>query len=459
MIVGSGFAARARVEPDRPALRFDGRVVPAGSLMTLALRAARGIAPGMKVAIRGANAPETLAAILGTALAGGVAGVLDPGWPPLQREGALAALAPDVIFDEGGGRPPVATLPEVDPEAPFYAGFTAGSSGLPKLFRRSHRSWVETFVAGRAAFGLAAGDRVLIPGPIAHSLYLWATLDAIDRGALVDLLPRFDVLAAAAAIERGVDRLVLVPTMIVLLAALGRRYPGVATVLVGGAKLDDTTEAQAAHLFPEAEIAEFYGASELSFVAWRSNRAPAPASSVGRLFPGVSLAIRDAAGRDLPAGPVGTVWVKSPMLALPGPLFEVRDGWGTAGDQGVLDAAGHLSLVGRAGEMIVTGGLNAYPAAIEATLCGDPAVAAAVAFGQPDAHWGEIVVAVVEPRPGRTPTRAALTERCLATLPRHACPRAILIVRALPRTPLGKIARAAVRAAAVAGDGAYSRLP
>jgi long-chain acyl-CoA synthetase len=459
VIVGGGFVAGARAAPDRPALRFDGRSVPAGALLTLALRVAGGIGPGSTVAIRGANAPEVLAAILGTALAGGTAGVLDPGWPPAQRDAALAVLMPDLIFDEGGLGPPVPALPEVDPGAPFYAGFTAGSSGHPKQFRRSHRSWVETFEAGRAAFGLEPDDHVLIPGPIAHSLYLWATLDAVDRGALVDLLPRFDAAAAADRIEGGADRLVLVPTMIMLLAALGRTFPGVRTVLVGGARLDGAVEAQAVRLFPAAEIAEFYGASELSFVAWRSNRSPAPAASVGRLFPGVSLAIRDTEGCDLPAGMVGTVWVRSPMLALPGPDFVIRGGWATVGDQGVVDGAGHLSLVGRAGEMIVTGGLNAYPAAIEATLCGDPAVASAIVFGRPDAYWGETVVAVVEPRPGEVPTRHGLTERCLAALPRHACPRAILTIPALPRTPLGKIARAAVRAGVLAGDPAYAGLP
>ena len=147
------------------------------------------------------------------------------------------------------------------------------------------------------------------------------------------------------------------------------------------------------------------------------------------------------------------------MLALPGPGFAILDGWATVGDQGVVDASGTLSLVGRAGEMIVTGGLNAYPAAIEATLCGDPAVASAIVFGRPDPFWGEAVVAVVEPRPGLTPSREGLTGRCLAALPRHACPRAILTAAALPRTPLGKIARAAVRAGVLAGDPAYARLP
>jgi len=119
VIVGAGFAARARAAPDRPALYFDGHIVPAGALLALALRAAAGVRPGRVVAIEGTNAPETLAAILGVALAGGTAAVLDPGWPPSQRDAALAALKPDAIFDHGHRPPPVASLPAVDPQAPF----------------------------------------------------------------------------------------------------------------------------------------------------------------------------------------------------------------------------------------------------------------------------------------------------------------------------------------------------
>ncbi len=456
--VGAAFAARADRTPDRIAVDTGTAPLAAGALLWALEAVAAAIRPGEVVAVTARNDGATLARILGIARAGGLAATLDPSWPATQRDAALAALAPDRVLDgtEPGGTGSLPPPPLGG--APFYAGFTSGSSGVPKVFRRSHRSWVETFRVGRDAFGLSADDRVLVPGPLAHSLFLYAALDALDRGARVALLPRFDAAAVAARLRAGADRLVLVPTMIAALDGSGP-FPGVRTVLVGGARLEGALEAAAERLFPQAEIVEFYGASELSFVAWRSNRRPVATGATGRPFPGVEIAIRDDTGRDRPSGEAGTVWVRSPMLAFPSADFRVEGGWGTAGDVGTLDPDGTLRLLGRAGDMIISGGLNLYPAAVEAVIAADPAVAACLVLGRPHPYWGEEVTAVIEPRPGAVPRRDVLREACRAALPRHAVPRAFLTVTTMPRTGSGKPARAAIRAAVLAGDPAYRPLP
>jgi o-succinylbenzoate---CoA ligase len=151
---------------------------------------------------------------------------------------------------------------------------------------------------------------------------------------------------------------------------------------------------------------------------------------------GVEVRVRD-----------GQVELQGPML-----LRAYRDGtdpkdaegWLRTGDAGAWDpAARRLRVFGRVGDLVITGGENVWPVAVERALARHPAVAEVAVVGRPDPEWGQRVVAVVVPAAGaEPPTLDSLRDTVKAELPAYAAPRELVLVAALPRTPLGKVARA-----------------
>ena len=120
----------------------------------------------------------------------------------------------------------------------------------------------------------------------------------------------------------------------------------------------------------------------------------------------------------------------------------------TLGDVGYVDGDGYLFLTDRSAHLIISGGVNIYPAEVEAVLLGHPAVGDAGVVGQPDDEWGEIVVAAVEPQPGIAPSDALgseLVEWCRERIAHYKCPRRVVFVEALPRHDNGKLYKQQLR--------------
>jgi O-succinylbenzoic acid--CoA ligase len=144
----------------------------------------------------------------------------------------------------------------------------------------------------------------------------------------------------------------------------------------------------------------------------------------------------------------GSIHVRGPMLLRcyrEGRVPLDGDGWLATGDLGAWAADGRLTVHGRAGDLIVTGGENVWPEAVEAALRPHPAVAEVAVAGRPDDRWGQRVVAFVVPAPGRPPpTLEAVRAQVKETLPAFAAPHELVLVDALPRTALGKVRRAAL---------------
>jgi long-chain acyl-CoA synthetase len=486
--VTEGFAGHAARTPDRPALAIGDTARSYGALWAAATRAAALVAAapdpqsgGRRVGLLLGNRVEFLEGFLGALLSGAAAMVLDPKWTAAERVRVLAATPPGLLIadptlldraaapalpalrilppDAWRDHPPAAALPAVADDAPFYIGFTSGTTGRPKGFVRSHRSWLESFAAGAAAIGIGPDDRVLAPGPLVHSLFLYAALEALHAGATVHLQPRFDAAAALDTIARhGITRLVLVPTMVAALAeAAGGRgpWPSVRAVICSGAKWPPALKARVPELFPNAAAIEFYGASELSFVSVLHGGGPP--DSVGRPFPGVTVAIRRDDGTAAAPGEVGRLWVRSALLfggylePDDGGSCRIEDGWATVGDLAQCDADGFIHLAGREGDRLITGGLNVWPAEIEAVLCAQPEIAEAAVLGLPDPYWGDLVCAAIAWRGPARLSAAALRDRCRARLAAYKCPRRFVALPALPHTESGKVARAALRERVLTG--------
>jgi long-chain acyl-CoA synthetase len=206
---------------------------------------------------------------------------------------------------------------------------------------------------------------------------------------------------------------------------------------------------------------EYYGATEGGGTLVRPEEWLRRPGTVGRPWPGADVKILDDEGRECPPGRVGTVYLK--LLA----DFEYKGdpektragrhgGYFTVGDVGELDDEGWLFLRDRKIDMIITGGVNVYPAEVEAVLLEHPAVADAAVFGIPHEEWGEEVKAVVEPVPGARPGREleeALLAHCRERLAAYKCPRSVDWSDALPRDPNGKLYKRRLRDPYWAGRG------
>ncbi|QAY62285.1 acyl-CoA synthetase [Xylanimonas allomyrinae] len=337
--------------------------------------------------------------------------------------------------------------------------FSSGTTGRPKAFRQPLPGVHPRRLPPRlgpllSRLGFDAPDPVyLSTGPVYHAAP-FAFLQTVHQlGGTVVVMERFDAAAALSAIERyRVTHSQWVPTMFVRLLRLPpserARYDlssHRAAVHAGAPCSPDVKEAMLDWWGPI--VYEYYGASEgyghtaIGPHEWREHRGSVGTAVTGRLH------ILDDDGAELPAGSVGGVWFEPPP-APEGPA--PRASWGSAGDLGRLDEDGYLYLTGRAGQTIVSGGVNVYPREVEDVLITHPAVADVAVIGVPDEEFGESVRAVVQLAADRTADDALardLIDLARARLAHFKCPRAVDFVDRLPRTPTGKLLLEPLRAA------------
>jgi len=209
-------------------------------------------------------------------------------------------------------------------------------------------------------------------------------------------------------------------------------------------------------------IYEYYAATEGGGTLVTPEEWLARPGTVGRPWVGSEIRVEDDEGDPCAAGVPGTVW-----MSLGQSDFEYhrdqektragrRAGFFTVGDVGYLDDDGYLFLCDRRTDVIISGGVNIYPAEVESALFSHPAVVDVAVFGVPDAEWGEQVKAVVQPAPGATPgpeLESDIIEFCRLRLAGYKCPRSVDFVDALPREPTGKLAKRRLRDPYWAGTG------
>jgi len=407
--------------------------------------------------------------------------LLDPAWPVQQQSAIIERLCPDIVvcisaaIEDAAGDIPVLRVDDqiryedwlsnavigcntAVPEDtdPFLIGFTSGTTSMPKAFLRNRGSWRASAEAGREHFSLDQTSNTLAPGPLAHGLTLYAFMETLEAGATFYGLRKFDAAAMADLLtETGPDRLVGVPTMLEALYRIaderGVRLPSPRRVTTAGAKLEAGLLKRLSDTTQTAEVTEYYGASELGFVTttiYRRNpegQLQTRATVSGRPFPGVQISIREN-GTSLAAGEAGAIFVKSPLVIddyLPGgdgSGFR-RDGdWASVGDIGRLDGNGCLTLLGRSGGMVITGGHNVYPDEIAGVLAQVPGVKEALVIGVPDPYLGQALVAVMQFETKLSLSAKELAAHCAKAMPRYKVPRRFFDLSDWPMTGSGKIA-------------------
>ena len=268
-----------------------------------------------------------------------------------------------------------------------FETLTSGSSGAPRRILRSMESWIASFAVNAGLFGIGPGVRVAVLGDLVHSLALYGALEGLHLGAEVVLLGgmRPDRQARALA---GVAVIYATPAQLRLLVEAGWQASGL--ILVGGSKLDAGLRAA----LSGAEVREFYGAAEASFITLAGP--DAPADSVGAVYPGVEIDLR-----------AGQIWVRSPYLFQAyagtdagGAVWD--DGWLSVGEMGRLEG-GYLYLSGRTGRMVTVADQNVFPEEIESFIAGLPGVARVAVLPRRDALRGAVMVAVLQGNPAAEP--------------------------------------------------------
>lgn len=362
---------------------------------------------------------------------------------------------------------PIADLPF----GPFFIGFTSGTTGLPKAFIRNRQSWRNSLVPGREFFGLDKLHKSVAPGPMAHGVSLYALIETLDSGQTFESVRKFNVDDVLELLKTA-DRFVGVPTMLNELKQRADEhksvFTGVKQLVTGASKFDRQHYDDARALFPNAEILQYYGASELSFVAVnkmtpRTLSYETSMSPVGKPFPGVKVTIRDENLSPLAPNKIGTIFVESNLIS-DGYLWGdngksfVRNQYGaTVGDLGMIDKNGELYVMGRAGGMIISGGNNIYLAEIETALKTIPNISEAIAFGIADDVYGERLVSVVSFKNAAL-TENELREFCRPLMEKFKIPKDFYLINHWPMTWSGKIARVIVKRMVEEGSPEVTRL-
>lgn len=310
---------------------------------------------------------------------------------------------------------------------------TSGSSGRPKLVRLGHRALSAAAAAHAAALPWTRDDRWVLTLPLGHIGGLSIlTRSLYARRPVIIGPPRFQAEEVLACIARHAGTfLSVVPAMLAQLITLPVPRSLRAVLVGGAASSPDLIERARAHGWP---VLPTYGASETAAQVCTQRLGDERSRGVGPPLPGTEVRIRE--GRIEVRGPT----LMDGYLDDPAPWVE---GWFRTEDLGRLDEEGHLHILGRAGERIITGGENVDPTEVEAAIAAHPGISEVAVMGRPDPVYGERVVAVIAgPNP---PDLEGLIGFLRTTLARFKQPRGLEVRESLPRLPSGKLDRRQLR--------------
>jgi long-chain acyl-CoA synthetase len=340
--------------------------------------------------------------------------------------------------------------------------YTSGTTGHPKGVRRHAPTPEQSANAERMRamiYGLKPGARAILPGPLYHSAPNSFGLRAGRLGGALVLMPRFEPEEFLRLIEaQRIDTMFMVPTMFIRLMKLPeeiRKKYDVSSLrhIIHAAAPCPADIKRAMIEWWGPVIYEFYGSTESGAVTFaNSEDALKKPGTVGRIAPGAELRFIGDDGRELPQGQIGEIYSRiagSPDFTYhnkPEKRAEIdRAGFITSGDVGYIDKDGYVFICDRKRDMVISGGVNIYPAEIEAALHAVPGVHDCAVFGIPDEEFGEALMAVVEPQAGVTLDIGSVRAQLKRSLADYKVPKHIEIQDNLPREDSGKIFKRRLR--------------
>jgi long-chain acyl-CoA synthetase len=340
--------------------------------------------------------------------------------------------------------------------------YTSGTTGHPKGVRRNAATPEQGIASERMRaliYGLEPGVRALLPGPLYHSAPNSFGLRSGRLGGALVLMPRFEPEEFLRLIQdERIDTIFMVPTMFVRLMKLPetvRRKYDVSSLrhVVHAAAPCPADVKRAMIQWWGPVIYEYYGSTEASALTFASSDdALQKPGTVGKILDGVELRFLGDNGDPLPQGEIGEIYSRIPgnpdftYHNKPEKRAEIeRDGFITSGDVGYIDGDGYVFLCDRKRDMVISGGVNIYPAEIEAALHAVPGVHDCAVFGIPDDEFGEALMAAVEPQPGVKLDIADIRAQLKTSLADYKVPKHVEIHAQLPREDSGKIFKRRLR--------------
>jgi fatty-acyl-CoA synthase len=492
-----------RYNPSAPAIIFGGQVTTYGELANGVLSLAaglrdRGFRRGDVVAVLLKNRPEYLETVFAVAHLGGVLVPLNYLLRPREVEYIVSDSAASWIITEAGliesiagcAEPPPGPTPIIvgdgtAPGALRYADvrsappetapgatvtsdetvllqYTSGTTGFPKGAIHTHGTVLFNALGQIVDFGCSASDVHLVVPSLSWAAGLHClTLSTLWRGGTVVLKETggFDPETLCAMIERyRVTMGMFAPSVLRMVLASGallrHDLTSLRLVLSGGEPVtaEEIKEVQAR--IPNLELNQGYGVSEFpsTMLFLGADDVAEHGGAAGLSSVTANVRVVDEKGNPLPVMEHGEIAVRSPQSSLGyhsrtgGLTSAVIDGWLRTGDRGYVDRDGFVHVAGRVKEMIVSGGLNVYPAEVERVLCSHPAVREAAVIGDHDHKYGEVGHAFVVIDPGSDVTEAELEQLARAELAGFKVPRHwTLRTTELPRTVTGKVRRFELR--------------
>jgi acyl-CoA synthetase (AMP-forming)/AMP-acid ligase II len=374
--------------------------------------------------------------------------VCDNEFKDRANAGGAGVTVIDAGFDghDGGSRPKVAAAGRI---VLLTSGTTGSPKGVPRKPEITSALGVGASILDRT--GLRIGSRIAMPVPMFHGLGFGVLVLTIGLGGTVLTLRRFDAEATLTqASKHGADAMTVVPVMLARILDLPddvrARNPlsSLRVVISSGARLEPDLARRFMDAYGDV-IYNGYGSSEVGIgaLATPADLREAP-ETVGRPVVGCAVRILDDNGAPVAADVTGRVFVGSELTFdayTGGETKDVIDNMMDTGDRGYLDGAGRLFIVGRADDMIVSGGENVYPRAVENALSELPEVADNAVIGVPDEDYGERLAAFVVPRPDAQIQEDSVREYLKDKVSRFEQPRDITIVANIPRNPAGKVIR------------------
>lgn len=362
---------------------------------------------------------------------------------------------------------PAGRIPAREPDALCGLHYSSGTTGHPKGAQRTHRNWMASVVnMTHDVLGGPPGphDCYVHAGPITHTSGLFV-LPFLVAGARQVVQPAWGPEDFVAAVrERGATHTAVVPTMVARLLASGADRDdlrGLKMLGYAGAPMPPEQMRQA-HDRLTPNLVQYYGLVEaippvtvLDAADHARGLAGEPdlLTSAGRPALGVEIAVVDEDGREVPPGETGEVVTRGDHVMAgywnadrrDDLSKSVVDGWLHTGDLGRLSADGHLWLVDRKGDMIISGGYNIYPREVEDVIAEVPTVAEVAVVGVADQDWGQRVVALVTARPGESVDPEAVLAHCRERMASYKKPKEVRLVTELPLNSTGKVAKKVLR--------------
>ena len=414
-----------------------------------------------------------------------VSATIDPQWPLPHRVHVVTAAGIGLVISDdaalasalgdAGWRGTVLTLAEFrareqtsSPAAPptardgdeaFLLLFSSGTTSDPKAFLKTRRQYRENVAVSSAHLDPFPGAETLAPGPLSYSLTLYALIECLATGGGAHLADAFDAarLAQRVAAER-ISRIVAVPAVVQVLIDAARRDPhaftGLDLVVTGGANLPAALRDGLAAALPHVRLISYYGAAEIGFIG----DSRGGDGALLDVYDEVAAEIRDDAGRPVPDGELGTLWIRAAacsegyLAATTDAVLRGPDGWATVHDVGRI-TEGRLHLAGREGDIVATGGHKVSLPEVERAFDGMPGLAAVCAIALPDPRLGSLVALVLEDGTGTPLPKADLQAWARDRLAPQFVPRRWYRLERIPRTAGGKIRRPETTALIGRGEG------